>query len=69
MMMDEDSTSKFDPAMARRFMEAAAEAGLNLRKRPISHFNSVTDVFRALIDMPKDVHALSVALSACESGK
>lgn len=68
MMMDEDSTSRFDPDMARRFMEAAMEAGLNLRKRPISHFNSVTDVFRALIDLPPDVHAVSVALSAF-SGK
>ncbi len=64
MMMDEDSVSKFNPDMARRFAAAAQEAGLNLRQRPISNFNSVTDVFRAVIDMPADLHAVSVALSA-----
>jgi meso-butanediol dehydrogenase/(S,S)-butanediol dehydrogenase/diacetyl reductase len=69
MMMDEDSTSRFDPDMARRFAAAAMEAGLNLMKRPISNFNSVTDVFRAVVDMPSDVYAVSVALSAFASRK
>jgi meso-butanediol dehydrogenase/(S,S)-butanediol dehydrogenase/diacetyl reductase len=69
MMMDEDSASKFDPDMARRFAAAAMEAGLNLRQRPISNFNSVTDVFRAVVDMPPDVHAVSVALSAFATRK
>jgi meso-butanediol dehydrogenase/(S,S)-butanediol dehydrogenase/diacetyl reductase len=69
MMMDEDSTSRFDPDMARRFAAAAMEAGLNLMKRPISNFNSVTDVFRAVVDMPSDVYAVSVALSAFAARK
>jgi meso-butanediol dehydrogenase/(S,S)-butanediol dehydrogenase/diacetyl reductase len=67
MMRDEDSVSKFNPDMARRFMEAAAEAGMNLRTQPLTHFNSVTDVFRAMIDMPADLHAVSVELSAFAS--
>jgi NAD(P)-dependent dehydrogenase (short-subunit alcohol dehydrogenase family) len=69
MMRDEDSTSRFNPDMARRFMEAALEAGLNLKQRPMSHFNAVTNVFRAVIDMPPDVHAVSIALSAFAAGK
>jgi meso-butanediol dehydrogenase / (S,S)-butanediol dehydrogenase / diacetyl reductase len=69
MMRDDEAVSRFNPEMARRFGEAALAAGLNLRARPISHFNSVTDVFRAVIDMPADVHALTVVLSAYSNGK
>jgi meso-butanediol dehydrogenase / (S,S)-butanediol dehydrogenase / diacetyl reductase len=38
--------------------------GLNLRERPISEFTSVTHIFRALIDLPPDLHAGSVVLRA-----
>ena len=47
-----------------RFHKAAAEAGIHLRERPISHFDSATQVFRALIDLPQDLQALTVTLSA-----
>jgi meso-butanediol dehydrogenase/(S,S)-butanediol dehydrogenase/diacetyl reductase len=63
-MMEEGKTWDVDPAMAKRFGQAAMAAGLNLRERPISHVNSVTDAFRALIDMPADVHIASVNLHA-----
>ena len=63
-MMDETKTgSSWDPEVSRRFAEANARVGLNLRERPISHYNSVTDVFRAVLDTPPDVHVPLVAIS------
>jgi NAD(P)-dependent dehydrogenase (short-subunit alcohol dehydrogenase family) len=61
-MMEEGKAWAVPPDAARRFLDASIEAGLNPRKRPISQFASVTDVFRALIDLPPDVHALGVSL-------
>jgi NAD(P)-dependent dehydrogenase (short-subunit alcohol dehydrogenase family) len=63
-MMEEGKSWNVDPAMAARFGQAAMAAGLNLRERPISHVNSVTDAFRALIDLPEDVHVASMNLHA-----
>lgn len=63
-MFDETKTgSGWDPDVSRRFGEANAKIGLNLRERPISHYNSVTNVFRAVVDMPSDVHLPFVAVS------
>ncbi|MFP5305420.1 MAG: SDR family oxidoreductase [Gammaproteobacteria bacterium] len=57
------------PADARmRFGQAAMAAGINLRERPISQFTSVAEAFRALIDLPPDLHAVHVALSARKAG-
>jgi meso-butanediol dehydrogenase / (S,S)-butanediol dehydrogenase / diacetyl reductase len=63
-MMDADKTWEVDPAMAMRFGQAAMKAGLNLRERPISQYVSVTNIFRALIDLPADLHAASISLHA-----
>lgn len=63
-MMDADKTWNIDPEAGMRFMKAAMEAGLNLAQRPISQFVSVTDVFRALIDLPPDLHVVSICLGA-----
>jgi meso-butanediol dehydrogenase / (S,S)-butanediol dehydrogenase / diacetyl reductase len=63
-MMEEGKAWNVDPAMAARFGQAAMAAGLNLRERPISHVNAVTDVFRSLLDLPPELHALSVSLHA-----
>lgn len=46
------------------FGKAAMERGFNLRERPISQFESVTHVFRSLIDMPADLHAVGITLHA-----
>lgn len=67
-MMDADKTWDIDPAVAARFAQASAAAGLDLRERPISQYVSVTNVFRALIDLPADVHAASIALQARAPG-
>jgi len=67
-MMDADKTWDVDPAMAMRFAQACMQAGLNLRARPISQYVSVTNIFRALIDLPPDLHAASIALHARTPG-
>jgi meso-butanediol dehydrogenase/(S,S)-butanediol dehydrogenase/diacetyl reductase len=63
-MMEPGKVWDIDPARQMRFAKAAMEAGLNLRERPITQFTSVTNVFRALIDMPADLHAPLITLSA-----
>ncbi len=63
-MMEAGKTWDVEPAMAMRFAQAAMKAGLNLRERPITQFVSVTNVFRALIDLPQDLHAASIELYA-----
>jgi meso-butanediol dehydrogenase/(S,S)-butanediol dehydrogenase/diacetyl reductase len=67
-MMEEGKVWNADPAAQMRFGKAALEAGLNLRERPISQFTSVTNVFRALIDLPEDVHAVNISLHARKIG-
>jgi meso-butanediol dehydrogenase / (S,S)-butanediol dehydrogenase / diacetyl reductase len=63
-MMDEDKTWEVDPQVAMRFAQAAMAAGVNLRERPISHYKSVTNIFRAVIDLPPDLHAQTVFVHA-----
>jgi meso-butanediol dehydrogenase / (S,S)-butanediol dehydrogenase / diacetyl reductase len=63
-MMDETKTgSNWPMDVAMRFMQENAKVGLNLRERPISHYNSVTDTFRAVLDTPADLHIGLVTLS------
>jgi NAD(P)-dependent dehydrogenase (short-subunit alcohol dehydrogenase family) len=66
-MMEAGKTWDVEPAMAMRFAQAAMKVGLNLRERPITQFVSVTNVFRALIDLPQDLHAASIELYARDS--
>jgi len=63
-MYEEGKSVNWDPQMAMRFGQACAAAGLNLRERPLSHFKSVTDVFRAVIDMPPDLQTAVVSIHA-----
>jgi NAD(P)-dependent dehydrogenase (short-subunit alcohol dehydrogenase family) len=63
-MMEPGKVWNVDPAAQMRFAKAALEAGLNLRERPISQFTSVTNVFRALIDLPDDLHSVTITLHA-----
>jgi meso-butanediol dehydrogenase / (S,S)-butanediol dehydrogenase / diacetyl reductase len=67
-MMEEGKVWNVDPAAQMRFGKAAMEAGLNLRERPISQFTSVTNAFRAIIDLPADLHATHISLSARKPG-
>jgi meso-butanediol dehydrogenase / (S,S)-butanediol dehydrogenase / diacetyl reductase len=64
-MMDETKTGSGWPMdVSARFAEANAKVGINLRERPVSHYNSVTDAFRAILDTPTDLHIGLVALNA-----
>jgi meso-butanediol dehydrogenase / (S,S)-butanediol dehydrogenase / diacetyl reductase len=63
-MMEEGKATGWDPEKAMAFTKANMEAGINLMQRPISHFKSVTGIFRAVIDMPADVHMGTVHVSA-----
>jgi len=67
-MMEEGKVWKADPAAQMRFAKAAVEAGLNLRERPITQFTSVTNVFRSLIDLPDDLHSVTITLHARKPG-
>ena len=56
-MYDEDKTgSSWPMELSMRFMEANVKIGIDVRKRPLTHFKSVAEVFRAVVDTPQDVH-------------
>jgi NAD(P)-dependent dehydrogenase (short-subunit alcohol dehydrogenase family) len=63
-MMDADKVWDVEPQAAMRFAQAAMAVGLNLRARPISQYTSVTNIFRAVIDLPADLHAQTVFVHA-----
>ena len=63
-MFDETKTSAPWPQeVSMRFGAAAAAAGINLRDKGTSHYTSVTDAFRAVLDMPRDTHLNLVAIN------
>jgi meso-butanediol dehydrogenase/(S,S)-butanediol dehydrogenase/diacetyl reductase len=61
-MMGDQKEMQGDPKAWARFFEACQARGLNLVGRPVTQFTSVASIFRALIDLPPDLHAVSVAL-------
>jgi meso-butanediol dehydrogenase / (S,S)-butanediol dehydrogenase / diacetyl reductase len=63
-MFEEGKVWNIDPAAAVAFGKATAAVGLNLRERPISHFDSVTEVFSALLDLPADISVQNVRVHA-----
>lgn len=63
-MFEEGKTWDVSPEARMSFGKAAMEAGVNLRERPLSQFTSVTNAFRALIDLPPDLHAIHISLAA-----
>lgn len=63
-MMEEGKGSTWDPAVGMQFHQKCVAAGIDLMSRPISHVNSVTDVFRALLDLPPDVRVTHASIEA-----
>ena len=61
-MMEEGKGSGWDPEIGMQFYQACVAAGIDMRTRPISHVNSVTDVFRALLDLPVDVRVTHLSV-------
>lgn len=68
MMIDEMKSPGWDPQVAMRFAQANAAIGRNLREQPLSHVNSVATAFRAILDMPPDLHMANVHLHAHKAG-
>jgi meso-butanediol dehydrogenase/(S,S)-butanediol dehydrogenase/diacetyl reductase len=64
MMGDHVERPNWDPEAAMQFHQRCLQNGLDLRARPISHVNSVTAVFRAVVDLPPDVHLPFVSVEA-----
>lgn len=54
-MYEEGKRPSWQPEIAMQFHQACIAAGIDMTKRPISHVNNVTDVFRSLVDLPGDV--------------
>ncbi|HMO69998.1 MAG TPA: SDR family oxidoreductase, partial [Novosphingobium sp.] len=54
-MYEEGKRPTWQPEIAMQFHMACVAAGIDMTKRPISHVNNVTDVFRSLVDLPGDV--------------
>lgn len=64
-MYDETKTGTDWPMeVAIAFAQENAKVGINIRERGVSHYNNVTDAFRAVLDMPADLHIGLVTLSA-----
>jgi meso-butanediol dehydrogenase / (S,S)-butanediol dehydrogenase / diacetyl reductase len=63
-MFEPGKVWNIDPAAAAAFHKAMLAIGHNLREKPISHFQSVTNVFRALLDLPPDVTVQNVRMHA-----
>jgi meso-butanediol dehydrogenase / (S,S)-butanediol dehydrogenase / diacetyl reductase len=67
-MYEEGRTSNWEPEAAMRFGMACKKAGLDLTTRPVTHFKSVSDVFRAVIDLAPDIQLSTVVIEARRSG-
>ncbi len=64
MYDEEKDAPNWDRDAAMRFHMGCAKNGLDLRTRPVSHSNSVTGVFRAVLDLPPDVRLSLVTVGA-----
>lgn len=63
-MSDETKISAaWSTEVSMKLGAAAAAVGIHLRDKPRSHFNSITDAFRAILDMPRDMHLNLVAIN------
>jgi NAD(P)-dependent dehydrogenase (short-subunit alcohol dehydrogenase family) len=67
-MYEDGKTTSWDMTAAMRFAQETKARGLDLMSRPISHFNSVTGMFRAVIDLPPDVQVTHVQMHARKQG-
>lgn len=63
-MYEEGKTWDVDMQAKVDFHQAATAIGIDLTKRPISRFTSVTGIFRTLIDLPPDLQIEHVSLHA-----
>jgi len=53
-------SSEMDPEAAGRFYQATLKRGLNVATRGMTLYDTATNVFRNLIDLPEDIHVARV---------
>jgi NAD(P)-dependent dehydrogenase (short-subunit alcohol dehydrogenase family) len=63
-MMGPGSSAVMDPAAAARFVEASLKRGVDLTRRGVTQYDSATQVFRNVIDLPADLHVDVVSCHA-----
>ena len=63
-MYEEGMKLDIDPELHQRWGEACRAVGLDFRKRPMTHYKTVTDAFRTIIDLPPQLHADFISLHA-----
>ncbi|WP_317929598.1 SDR family oxidoreductase [Halioxenophilus sp. WMMB6] len=63
-MYEEGKTWEANPEDQMAFGKAAMERGFNLRERPITQFDSVTQLIQTLVNLPADLHTVGVHLHA-----
>jgi meso-butanediol dehydrogenase/(S,S)-butanediol dehydrogenase/diacetyl reductase len=63
-MMGPGISAAMDPAAGARFLEASIKRGVDPRKRGISQYDSATQVFRNILDLPPDLHVDTVSCHA-----
>jgi NAD(P)-dependent dehydrogenase (short-subunit alcohol dehydrogenase family) len=63
-MYEEGKGSNWPPEAAMRFAQLCAAQGKDLMSQPISHVNSITGIFRAMIDLPPDVRVTHASIEA-----
>lgn len=63
-MMGPGSSAEIDPGVMVRFMEASKKRGVDLMTRGVSQYDSATQVFRNVIDLPNDLHVDVVSCHA-----
>lgn len=63
-MVGPGQTAQVDAETGMRFFQAAIKKGLNPMERGMTAYQSVTSVFRMIIDTPADLHVGTVTLDA-----
>jgi NAD(P)-dependent dehydrogenase (short-subunit alcohol dehydrogenase family) len=62
------SSAEMDPVAGARFHEACLARGLDLRQRGVTMYDSATQLFRSVIDLPADMHVDLVSYQAQPRG-
>ena len=55
-MFGPGSSAEMEPEAGARFHEACLARGLNLFQRGVTMYDSATQLFRNIIDLPADMH-------------
>ena len=63
-MYDESKTgSNWPKELAMQFMQENMKVGIDFRNRPLTHYNSVAEVFHMVVNSPPDLHVGHVEIN------